>query len=79
MSIELIMKTHPDEFKDKNVTQEDILLEVLNKIGYGILFTDSETRIVPLPPGITQKWPSNIFKKDNQFYLVIPGDDFVNH
>jgi len=53
MSIELIMKTHPDEFKDKNVTQENVLLEVLNKIGYGILFTDSETKIVALPPGIT--------------------------
>ena len=70
MSIELIMKTHPDEFKDKNVTQENVLLEVLNKIGYGILFTDSETKIVALPPGITQKWPSNIFKKDGQFYLI---------
>lgn len=70
MSIELIMKTYPDEFKDKNVTQEDVLLEVLNKIGYGILFSDSETRIVQLPSGITQKWPSNIFKKDEQFYLI---------
>jgi len=53
MSIELIMKTHPDEFKDKDITQESVLLEVLNKIGYGILFTDSETKIVALPPGIT--------------------------
>lgn len=77
-NIENIINMYESEFKDQDFEQEDILLKILNKIGYGIEYNiSSKNSIVKIPKNSQQIQGTNIIKDSSGKFTTTKAEKVI--